>query len=111
TSTYRLELPDELRNRRVHDRFHVSLLKPHIAHEDARFPNRDVRYFYDLGNYVEGETVVEDLIDHMFTPRLMFQVKWADGDVTWAPLSVCSKLAALDRYLALHNVTRPADLP
>ncbi|KZV83982.1 hypothetical protein EXIGLDRAFT_624945 [Exidia glandulosa HHB12029] len=111
TSSYKIELPDELENRRVHPRFHANLLRPHVPNDDARFPNRNIEYFYDLGNYIEGETLVEDLLDHMWTPRLMFQVKWADGDITWAPLSVCSKLVALDRYLALHNVSRPSDLP
>ncbi|KZV91216.1 hypothetical protein EXIGLDRAFT_578259, partial [Exidia glandulosa HHB12029] len=111
TSNYKLDLPDELRNRRVHDRFHVSLLRPHVAHEDSRFPNRNISYFYDLGNYVEGETVVEDIVDHMWMPRLMLQVKWADGDITWETLQTCSKLVALDRYLALHNVTKPSELP
>lgn len=111
SSNYRLELPDELQNRRKYDTFHVSKLRPHIAHEDSRFPNRNTAYFYDLGNYVEGETEVVDIVDHMWTPRLMFQVQWIDGDITWIPNKEASPLAALDRYLALHNVTRTSDLP
>jgi hypothetical protein len=36
---------------------------------------------------------------------------WAYGDYTWQPLATVSELAALDRYLELHGVLSPLDLP
>jgi hypothetical protein len=39
TSTYTLDLSDELKKRKVHPTFHVSLLCPHLASTDSLFSN------------------------------------------------------------------------
>ena len=43
--------------------------------------------------------------------KLLLHVKWRLGDVTWEPAKTCEKLEALDDYLALHGVKKPAELP
>src|ERR1700742_4885253 len=40
SSTYELELPPELMKRGIHPKFHVSLLRPHVANDVELFPNR-----------------------------------------------------------------------
>jgi hypothetical protein len=48
-SNYELELLAELVRRRIHPRFHVSLLRPHQPNDDALFPNRKRAELYDFG--------------------------------------------------------------
>ncbi|KAJ6616052.1 hypothetical protein B0H10DRAFT_2219791 [Mycena sp. CBHHK59/15] len=43
--------------------------------------------------------------------NLEFQVVWTDGDVTWEPLSAVNDCAAMDDYLAHHDVDDPICLP
>ncbi len=55
TSNYTLELPAALLKRRIHSTFHVNLLKPYQASNDAMFPDRsklDVREYKGLGTKV-----------------------------------------------------------
>jgi hypothetical protein len=111
TSNYLLELPKELANRRIHPKFHISRLRPHVPNDDERFPRRDVQTFYDFGLPEEAEWFVDEIIGHRWTRnKLDLQVRWSLGDVTWEPLSTCNELAALDNYLVLHGVDNPKNL-
>jgi len=40
TSNYELELPMELVKQQIHNRFHMSLLRPHNPNDNALFPSR-----------------------------------------------------------------------
>ena len=112
TSTYTLTLPPELVNRRIHPKFHVSRLRPHIKNDDARFPNREINTYYDFGGDPNTEWYVDTIIGHQWSKeKLLLHVKWRLGDVTWEPAKTCEKLEALDDYLALHGVKKPAELP
>src|SRR5215475_5742169 len=64
TSNYELELPDELAKRRIHPKFHVSLLRPHHANDDALFPNRTTVDAYDFGTPEDAEWYVGDPSAH-----------------------------------------------
>jgi hypothetical protein len=112
-SNYRLELPDDLKKRRINDTFHVNLLKPYIASSDERFPNRHTADAYDLGAPPGAEFTVADIMSHRWTKKsgLELLVLWELGDSTWEPLESCSDLAALDAYLKLKKCSRPEDLP
>jgi hypothetical protein len=110
-STYTVDLPYELRARHIHPTFHVSLLRPHQPNNDKLFPKREAEAFYDFGADPDHEWVVDELVDHKWSPNLLFKIKWAYGDYTWQPLASVAKLAALDRYLELHGVSLPRELP
>jgi hypothetical protein len=106
-SDYELELPEVLASRRVHNRFHVSLLRPHIANCDNLFPNRTQPGPYDFGAPAEDEWQVDAIVAHRWDgTTIEFHVKWNLGDMTWEPFSSVKLLSALDDYYALHGVKR-----
>lgn len=112
TSSYRVELPARLRARRLHDRFHRSKLRPHLANDDALFPHREAIPSYDFGTPDDQEWLVEEIIGHQWhNNRLKFQVRWNLGDTTWESHRTCNDLQALDDYLHLMGVEQPTDLP
>ena len=112
TSNYTLTLPLELVNRRIHPKFHISQLHPHIKNDDERFPNREVHTYYDFGEDPEAEWYVNAIIGHQWVRgKLSLHVKWHLGDVTWEPVENCEKLEALEDYLTLQGVGKPVELP
>ncbi|TFK59231.1 hypothetical protein BDN72DRAFT_731187, partial [Pluteus cervinus] len=112
TSTYTLELPSALQQRRINPTFHASLLRPYYASDDALFPNRAQPEPYDFGAADDQEWFVDELTAHRWVGRkLEFEVRWSQGDTTWEPLAHCEDLEALDRYLELRGVEKPAQLP
>jgi hypothetical protein len=108
-----LELPDDLRNRRVSPTFHTNLIRWYIANNNDLFPKREVKSFYDFGATADEEWLVNEIIAHrrINSKELEFQVCWTLGDVTWEPMSACKDLKALDNYLELRGVSRTRDLP
>jgi hypothetical protein len=112
TSAYRIELPTQLRARRLHDRFHQSKLRPHIANDDALFPHREGHAYYDFGTPDDQEWLVDSILAHQWDKgNLLFQIRWNLGDTTWEPLKTCKDLQALDEYLSLQGVKHPLELP
>jgi len=111
TSMYELELPTALRERRIHPKFHVSLLWPYNASNDTLFPNWIQPEPYDFGTDDNQEWFVDEILGHHWDGRdLELEVRWSLGDTTWEPLANCKDLAALDRYLELQGIKRPAQL-
>lgn len=109
-STYKLDLPNELKNRNIHPVFHVSRLRPYHANDDRLFPGRDSVEPYDYGEPDE-ETGVEVIEGHRWKgKKLQFHVKWIDGTDSWESLSTVNDCAALDDYLALKGVREPQEL-
>jgi hypothetical protein len=110
-SNYTLELPSTLQKRRVHPKFHVSLLKPHIATSDAAFPNRMQPEPYDFGIDDDHEWFVDEIIGHRWKgKKIEYEVRWSLGDTTWEPHANCDQLAALDRYMELKGVQDYSEL-
>ena len=111
TSNITIELPEEFKNRRISPTFHTSLVRPYIENNDALFPKRETKVYYDFGNNEDQEWFVDEILAHKWTKNdLEFQIKWTLGDVTWEPLDSCKNLEALDRYLELRGVATPRDL-
>ena len=110
TSTYKIELPPDLKARRIHDVFHESVLRPYVENDAEKFPKRETRVQLDIGNDPDEEWVVDAIEDHRWSPNLMFLVRWELGDASWEPLEVVEELEALDRYLELEGVEDPLKL-
>jgi hypothetical protein len=112
-STVTLELPDDLKNRRVSLTFHANLVRRYIANNDDLFPKREAKSFYDFGSTTDEEWLVDEIIAHrrINSKDLELQVFWTLGDVAWEPMSACKDLEALDNYLELRGMSRMRDLP
>jgi Integrase zinc binding domain len=63
-STYSVDLPTTLKARRIHNRFHRSRLRAHIANDDALFPHREAHPFYDFGTPNDQEWLVDAILAH-----------------------------------------------
>ena len=68
---------------------------------------------YDFGADNNQEWYVEDILGHRWSAdkKLEYEIRWSQGDTTWEPHAECKKLEALNRYLELHNVKFPSQLP
>ncbi|KAF5333773.1 hypothetical protein D9758_018744, partial [Tetrapyrgos nigripes] len=57
------------------------------------------------------ECIINCILQHQRSwGKLMFEVSWVDGDVTWQDLQSIDKCIALDEYLKKHGVKKPKDL-
>ena len=104
-SRYTLNLPPELKARRIVLLFHVSLLRQYHKSDNTIFPMREVRTFYDFGDAEDNEWLVDDIIAHKWEGNIIsFLVQWNLGDTTWELYTECKELMALDRYLELLGI-------
>jgi hypothetical protein len=112
-STVTLELPDDLKNRRMSLTFHTNLVRRYIANNDDPFPKREAKSFYDFGATTDEEWLVDEIIAHrrINSKELEFQVRWTLGDMIWEPMSACKDLEALDNYVELRRMSRAHNLP
>ena len=111
TSSYRLDLSHSLKQRRIHDVFHVSKLRPSHPNDEIVFPGRSEPGPYDFG-VPDEETGVKEINNHRWSRnKIEFHVEWDDGDDTWESYATVKECIALDEYLALQGVQLVADLP
>ncbi|KAJ7154445.1 hypothetical protein C8R43DRAFT_862234, partial [Mycena crocata] len=98
--SFQVELPDNLKQRGVHDVFHASLLKIHVPNDDRRFPGR---LECQLGISVNDETnewAVDRIVSHYGRrSKALFEVLWKSGDRSWMPYEQAKRLQALAEYL------------
>lgn len=112
TSTYKIELPEDLRKRRIHPTFHISRLRRHEASDDVLFPHRDTRVFYDMGTPSNDDWLVEEVTGHRGKGKsLEFNVRWNMGDDTWEPLAKVQGCGELELYLETQGVRKVSQLP
>ncbi|KAI0821519.1 hypothetical protein BC629DRAFT_1267559, partial [Irpex lacteus] len=112
TSTYTIELPEDLARRRIHPTFHVSKLRRHEPNDDALFPHRETRVYYDMGNPVNADWLVEEVLDHRWKGKdIELKVRWNLGKETWEPLANIGASAELDNYLDIQGVDAAEKLP
>ncbi len=106
TDNYTLDLPKELRRRRIHPTFHISLLQAHIPNDDAIFPNRPLNQYYDFGEPdTSDEIAISSISGHFWRGKQLFlTVNWADGDTTTESVEFCEELAALSAYLEENSL-------
>ncbi len=111
-SGYMLDLPQNLREHWIHPTFHVDLFRKHKANNVLLFPQREARVFYDMGIDNDQEWMVDKIVDHRWTgKKLELLVRWMHNDMTWESYKKCSKLSAMDEYLALNRVQKWQVLP
>ena len=83
-SNYKLELPAELVRRRIHPRFHVSLLRPYQLNDNTIFLNRKKAKLYDFSAPDDAEWAVDKMVGHRWKGnKIEFLMKWNLGDSTW----------------------------
>ena len=111
SSNYRLNLPELLQKRQLHDCFHVSKLRPYVVNDDIHFPGRDKVEPYDFGEPDEEAMVKEIDNHHWVKEKLEFHMVWEDGDEGWSPHWNVEENIALDDYLALKGVDEVEQLP
>ncbi|KIK50414.1 hypothetical protein GYMLUDRAFT_121589, partial [Collybiopsis luxurians FD-317 M1] len=81
-STFKMNLPDRLKQRGIHDAFHASLLRIHIPNDDRLFPGRLETQVADFGE-TEAEWAVDRVVAHSGTrTNALFQIRWKSGDLT-----------------------------
>ncbi len=111
-SSFRLELPSNLKSRGIHDVFHVSLLRIHVPNDDRLFLGELITKLA-LQMTTRGEWAVDQIIGHSGSRTdALFQVKWKSGDVTWLPYEKTDHLDALSEYfdaLGIENVSQLRD--
>ena len=111
SSNYRLDLPEDLQQRRIHPVFHISHLRPHNQNDEKLFPGCGSVEPYDFGEPDE-ETGVDSIDGHRWNgTKLQFHIKWIDSTDSWESPRTVNECAALDDYLALHGVGQPDALP
>ncbi|KAE9384840.1 hypothetical protein BT96DRAFT_757615, partial [Gymnopus androsaceus JB14] len=95
----KIELPQNLKKRGLHDVFHASLLRIHVPNDDRLFPGRLEHQVADFGD-ASAEWAVDRIISHSGSRSdAMFEVQWTSGDITWLPYSKISHLEPLAEYL------------
>ena len=103
-NSYRIELPDTLKQRGIHSVFHSSLLRIHVANVDRLFPGRSEEQVPDLGG-TGKEWAIEKILAHRGSHSdAMFEVQWVSGDRSWVPYSDLEHLRPLQEYLEAIGV-------
>ncbi|KAF7326222.1 Gag-pol polyprotein [Mycena kentingensis (nom. inval.)] len=105
-NSFRLDLPPEMKQRGIHNVFHASLLRIHIANDDRRFPGR---LNSQLGVSVEtnsNQWAVDKIVNHYGSKRkALFEILWKSGDKSWMPYEQTKRLQAFEDYLETSGVS------
>jgi len=110
-TTYRLELPAELKARGIHNAFHASLLRIHVPNCDTRFPGRQFDQLAAFGA-ADEEWEVQKIANHSGVGEdALFELEWTNGEVTWEPYNRVKDLEAFLEYLEAMGVSDAAKLP
>src|SRR3954454_17400520 len=93
---FKLDLPDNLR---IHNNFHINLLKPYIPNDNALFPNRTISPPEPIQVVGQQEYEVEKIIDiRRKYGRIQYLVKWkgySEHESTWEDEEDCQNARKL----------------
>jgi transposase InsO family protein len=105
-NSFRVQIPDSMRQRGIHDVFHSSLLRPHVPNDDRLFPGRrDGQVSPEGTGNPEGEWAADKIISHVGSKtQALFEVLWKAGDKTWLPYHQVKDLNILEPYLEASGV-------
>ena len=109
-SSFKVELPAELKRRGVHNVFYSSLSRIHVPNNDRLFPGR-LEAQLRTGPKVEEEWAMEGILSHHGAKGdILFEVRWKAGDITWLPSHEISHLPVLRNYLDVQGVDQIGQL-
>jgi len=109
--SFEIELPPHLKQRGVHNVFHVALLRAHVPNDDRLFLGRLFTQL-NAGNDNDPEWAVNKILSHSGSSQdAVFEVLWKAGDITWLPYFQIEHLNALNEYLDLQGVEDINTLP
>lgn len=110
-SVCELRLPAELVKRRIHPRFHISLLRPYVANNDSKFPARKVSKYYDFGEPDRDEVYFASIIGHAWDgSKLRLLGTLSTGNLEWTSLEKVRHSEILREYLTLRGVDAATQL-
>jgi len=104
-NSYRIDLLDNLKQRGIHNIFHLSLLRIHIPSDDRLFPGRRDNQLEDLGG-TNHEWAMDKILCHRGSHSdTDFEIQRTTGDRSWLPYHEVSHLRALADYFEAIGVT------
>ncbi|KZT31275.1 hypothetical protein SISSUDRAFT_963646, partial [Sistotremastrum suecicum HHB10207 ss-3] len=103
--SFKIEIPNVLKQRGIHPVFHASKLRIHHPNDDNRFPGRTVEQVLSSFGEQADEWLVEKIIGHKREGRdLKFEVEYKSGEIAWLPYREVKHLTPLATYLELLNL-------
>ncbi|EJD36661.1 hypothetical protein AURDEDRAFT_31431, partial [Auricularia subglabra TFB-10046 SS5] len=78
-ASYRLKLPADMRKRGVHDVFHAELLRPYVANDDVRFPDRSWHGIATVPLSRAKHSIAEIVGHKKLNEGFVFYAKWGNG--------------------------------
>jgi len=109
---FHIELPSSLRQRGIHDVFHLSLLCIHIPNDDCLFPGWSDEQIPELGRTAR-KWMVDKILSHQGSHSdTKFEVLWTSGDKTWLPYGEIAHLHAITDYfeiIGIDSITQLTD--
>jgi len=109
-NSFRIDLPDQMKQRGIHNMFHLSYLHIHILNNNRLFPGRldnQVAEFEDQ----EREWAVEKIMSHKGNrSNAIFEVKWKAGDTTWLLYDQVDHLPTLQDYFDVLGIEDVSEL-
>ena len=63
-SNITIELPQELKDRRVSPTFHTNLLWAYVENNNILFPKQEAKTYYDFSNNDEQEWFIKKILAH-----------------------------------------------
>ena len=92
-SNITIELPQELKDRRISPSFHTNLLWPYVKNNNILFQKQEANTCYNFSNNDKQKWFVHEILAHKWANNdLELQVKWTLGDITWELISVSVKI-------------------
>lgn len=97
TSNCKLDLPENLQKRCIHDVFHISLLHLFVESNSLLFPDQTLPEPYNFGAPPDGEEVIQGIEGHYWVnSKLFIIVHWAMGDTTAELICMVQDMKFLD---------------
>ena len=88
----------------MHNVFHSSLLRIHIANDNRLFPSRSEEQIPNIGGTGQ-EWAIEKILAHRGSHSdATFEVQWALGDRSWVPYRDLEHLRPLKEYFKVLGV-------